>query len=804
MKNNLITLVIIILIASPEVMGQQKVTVFDRQNGNPVENVLIFNLPKTATALTGANGTALLKGFKENDTLLFQHPAFHNRTLPFSKLKSLSFKVALDENFIDLEEVVVSANRYEQKKSEIPNRILVVKPRDIAFNNPATTADMLTQSGQVFVQKSQLGGGSPMIRGFAANRILFVLDGVRMNNAIYRSGNLQNILQADVNSISGTEVIFGPGTNIYGSDALGGVMDIHLKDPETGSTEEWLSKGTIWAGLASAAFEKKLHVRINIANNQMAFLTMITFNGFDDLRMGKQGVPQKFLRNYYVDNLYGTDTIVPNDNPYVQRYSGYNQWNFTQKFKYIFNSGNSLNMGLYYSSTGDVPRYDRLTQEKNGKPKYAEWYYKPQSWLMFRTALNLHNKKTVYDNGKITFALQQVGEGRNDRKYRNPWLRQRVEKVGIASLNAAFDKKAGKNNFFYYGIEAVYNRVNSTAKKENIDTDDTKAAATRYPDGGTGYFHSGIYLSFKHDINRAPVNLLAGIRYSYTLLKSRFNDTSWYHLPFTEVSLSNGALTGNAGVVYHPGQWNFRFNLSSGFRAPNLDDVAKIFDSEPGNVVVPNQNLKPEYLYNAEAGLSRTFRDKARIEAGAFYSYLVNAMVRGDFQLNGQDSIMYDGEMSKVEAVVNTGWAKIYGWNASLYLQLWENLGFKAAYNYIRGFDDKGNAVRHVSPSFGEVQVTYEKKKLKLGAGTYFNGAIGYDRLAPSERKKKWMYAEDDNGNPYAPAWLIFNIKASYAFSRNFYVSGGVENILDTWYRPYSSGISGPGRNFVFSMKYNF
>ncbi len=779
------------------------IEVFDVQNGNPVNNVAVFNLNHTITGLTDISGKVTLTGLSPDDTLIFQHRSYNTLIISYNNIKKQNFKIGLTENFIDLDEVVVSANRWEQKRSEVPNEIIVINKKDLILNAPATTADMFSQTNAVFVQKSQLGGGSPMIRGFAANKILFVLDGIRMNNAIYRSGNLQNILQADVNGISSAEIILGPGTNIYGSDALGGVMDIHIKNPVLNNDTVWKSNGNIFLRLGSAAFEKTIHADINIANNKTAYLTLISFSDFDDLRMGKNGAGD-FKRTYYIETFNGNDNIVENQNPLLQKYSGYSQWSFIQKLKHNITPNASLNLGFYYTATGDVPRYDRLTQEKKGNLKYAEWYYKPQDWMMAKAALDLRKSRKLFDHSRLSLAWQLVEEGRNDRKYQDSIKRIRNEKVNIASFNADFDKKAGKNNFFFYGAELVYNNVISTAKKSNIFTGNTLPAATRYPDGGTDYFHSGIYLSYKKRFNKIPFNILTGIRYSYTSLKSKFADTSWYHLPYTQISLANGSVTGNFGIVYNPSNWNFRFNLSSGFRAPNLDDVAKVFDSEPGNVVVPNENLKPEYVYNADLGVSHHFNGKARFEASLFYSYLIDAMVRGDFSLNGMDSIMYDGEMSRVQAVVNAGSAQIYGANAMIFAKFGKYSSVELKANYIKGFDNNNNPLRHVSPFFGNIAYHYEKQKLLLKAEVVFNGKIDYENLAPSEKNKAWLYAKDENGNPYSPAWWIVNIKGSYTFSPEVHVSFGIENILDKYYRPYSSGISSPGRNFIVSIKYGF
>ncbi len=794
---------IVICILSFVYLNGQTVKVYDEQTGLPIVNVLIFNIKKSATALTNSSGIALLSGFRNTDTLVFQHPSYYGIKVALPQIAKDNFKVRLSENFVDLDMVVVSANKWEQNKSEIPNSIAVIKAKNIAFDNPATSADMLAQSGEVFVQKSQLGGGSPMIRGFAANKILFVLDGVRMNNAIYRSGNLQNVLQADVNSVESAEVIFGPGTNIYGSDALGGVMDIHLKKPVINNSEKWNVKTTLYGRIASAAFEKTLHADINVANNHIAFLSMISYTDFDDLRMGKQGAGN-FLRNEYVETIDGKDSIVKNNNPLIQKFSGYHQINFVQKVKLNFNSYTSLNVGAYYSATGKVPRYDRLTQYKNARLKYARWYYSPQSWMMVSAGLDFHKTRKAYDYAKISVAWQQVKEGRNDRKFGSEYLRQRSEKVNITSLNIDFDKKLKNNNSLFYGLEAVYNRVNSTGIEKNIFSEAQKPISSRYPDGGTDYFTGGIYLSYKKDFSKLPLSFSGGIRFSYTGLHSIFIDTLLYHLPFTKINLNNAAITGNLGMVYHPANWSMRFNFSSGFRAPNLDDVAKIFDSEPGNIVVPNENLKPEYLYNVDLGVSYNFNHMAHIEATAFYSLLKDAMVRGNFSLNGSDSIWYDGELSKVQAVVNTLQATIYGFSLATSLQISPHLGASLKYNYLRGYDDAGNALRHVSPNFGSFDLNYEWNKLHLRALVLFNGQINFKHLATSEKAKDWMYAKDDNGNPYSPAWWVMNINGSYAFSDTFLLSLGLENIFDFYYRPYSSGISSPGRNFVLSLKYNF
>jgi hemoglobin/transferrin/lactoferrin receptor protein len=130
-----------------------------------------------------------------------------------------------------LKDVVVYANKFPTLSKNIIQTIGVITDKNL-IQYQSTTADILTASGQVFVQKSQQGGGSPVIRGFEASRILILVDGVRMNSAIFRSGHLQNIITVDNMSLDRVEVNYGPSSTMYGSDALGGVINLFTKAPQ--------------------------------------------------------------------------------------------------------------------------------------------------------------------------------------------------------------------------------------------------------------------------------------------------------------------------------------------------------------------------------------------------------------------------------------------------------------------------------------------------------------------------------------------------------------------------------------------
>ncbi|MCK5168523.1 MAG: TonB-dependent receptor, partial [Bacteroidales bacterium] len=779
----------------------QVVTVINETDKQPIFNVFIFD--DSFSTITNETGQASLDDFNVNGILTFQHAAFKNRTIDKSKLENLEYVIKLEESVLNIDEVVVSANQWEQQKSEVPNKILTISSREIQFNNPQSSADLIGSSDKVFVQKSQMGGGSPMIRGFAANRILLVVDGVRMNNAIYRSGNLQNVISLDVNAIENSEIILGPGSVIYGSDAIGGVIDFHTKKPMLSTSESVFISSNALLRYSSANFEKTAHTDFNIGFPKIAFLTSFTFSDYDDLLMGSIN-NNDYIRTEYVDVINGIDTILQNNNKNLQKFSAYNQFNLLQKIRYKPSSHTNAEYAFHYSKLSDVPRYDRLIQYSGDDLKYGEWYYGPQLWMMHTLNVNYSKPNKLFDNSKLTLAYQDYEESRHDRKYRSEDLRERTENVYAYSLNLDFDKNLKRDNQLFYGVEAVYNSVNSMAQNKNVITGEILPESTRYPDGVNNYTTLAAYLSYKENFSE-KFTTITGLRFNYVSLYSTLEDTTFFNFPYDDISVNNSALNGSIGFVYKPiKSWQINLNLSSGFHAPNIDDMAKIFDSEPGNVVVPNENLKPEYAYNVDLGISKNLEDFASISITGFYTFLNNALVRRDYTFNGQDSIIYDGEMSKVLAIVNADKACVYGFNAALNIKLPLKLNLKSIINYTYGEDQDGLPLRHVAPLFGSTRISYTNKDLKASVFANYNRRIEYEDLAPSEQDKPYMYASDTNGNPYSPAWWTLNFMSSYDFKNLATINLGVENILDNRYRPYSSGIVAPGRNYIIGLRVYF
>ncbi|MBM3421329.1 MAG: TonB-dependent receptor, partial [Bacteroidetes bacterium] len=375
------------------------------------------------------------------------------------------------------------------------------------------------------------------------------------------------------------------------------------------------------------------------------------------------------------------------------------------------------------------------------------------------------------------------------------------EKLQIFSLNIDADKTIDGKKLLYYGTEWVFNDISSVAWITNISTWVKTPAGPRYPDGSNRFSSYSVYGGYKNPVSES-FTLNAGLRYNYVTLNSTISDNSWYSFPFTSISIANGAMTGSVGIVKKiTEQADITANLSTGFRAPNLDDAGKVFESTPGVVVVPNPGLRSEYAWNADLGISKNFGRFLHSEINGFITLLDNAMVRRDFLFNGDDSIEYRGQLSKVEAVVNAGRGIVYGIQLNILANITRDIRLKSTLNITDGMDQDHIPLRHVAPLFGNTHITFERPRLKADLYAVYNGPKPFDKMSPSEAEKPYMYAEDEKGKPFSPGWVTLNAKVSYNFGNWVMMNAGVENILDHGYRTYSSGIVAPGRNFILSLR---
>ena len=790
-------------------LGQQ-ITIKDATTLETLPGVVIES--EGLSVVTNERGIADMSAFKGKNAIQFILIGYEKYVFSYAQLSASNFEIYLFSSGLFANEIVVSASKFEEKSKDVAQQITVIDRKSIQYQSLQTSADVLQQSGMVHVQKSQQGGGSPIIRGFEANKVLIVVDGVRMNNAIYRGGHLQDVITIDNSMLEKVEVSFGPGSVIYGSDALGGVMHFYTRNPKFSSTDKMLVEGGAMARFSSVNKEMTENIHFNLGGKKWAYLFNANYSVFDDLKQGANP-REEWKRNEYVERINNKDSVVQNSDPWIQVGSGYRQFDMLHKVSFKQSKSVLHTLSFQSSVSSNVPRYDRLTQYRNGALRFAEWYYGPQRRNQVTYTLNLTGATQMYDQGRVTLAYQGIEQSRHNRGLNKSELTSQVEEVSVLSANIDFTKAIKGGSEIRYGAEFYTNDVTSTAKTTNIKTGDITSAATRYADGGSTFSGLAAYVTHSWEISPKLI-LTDGVRFNQVRLQAQFNDTTFFPFPFKSVDQNNIATTGSIGLIARPNEtWKLSILGSTGFRAPNVDDLSKVFESvgatrdengqltELGNLIIPNPDLKPEFTYNLDAGVSKTIAKKATITLNGFYTAYRDAISTAYTTLNGESIVQFNGDSSYVITSVNQTKAYIYGGSIQFVYQINKHFELNSTATYTIGRiqgETEDTPLDHIPPMFGRTGLSYQSNKIRAEIWSMYNAEKPIDEYR--------LGAEDNEANATKdgmPSWYTLNVRAAYQINKHLRAQLAVENILDTNYRQFASNISAPGRSVVLTLRAN-
>ncbi len=782
----------------------QTITVVDKTNLQPIENAMVNG------KATNNKGQIALEAINDKlGLIIVQRMGYFTDSFRLDELKAMNYTIRLTERNYDLEKVVVTVMRVEQKTSVTQQQTFSLDKAQMQFMSQPTTAELLQQSGRAFIQKSQMGGGSVVIRGFESNKVLMVVDGVRMNNAIYRGGHLQNVLTVDQNMLERTELVFGTGSVNYGSDALGGVVHFITKNPVLSTTNKMLIQSTAFLRYGTAMSEKTGHFDFNIGLKKWAFLGSATYSTFDDMTMGKRGAKNYESwgrRTFYAKRFGNKDSMVKNDDSFKQIPSGYHQIDLMGKVLFQESKYISHLLNVQHSTSSDIPRYDRLTElDSNGKPLQAQWYYGPQSRTFMSYKLTIDKKIQAFDKATFIVGWQNIIESRHNRGFGNANIAHRTEQVEIYTVNADLQKAISPKSELRYGAELSTNDVQSKAKGVNINTNAEVAQITRYPDGGSKMQTAALYIT-QTNIITSKLIFNTGVRFTAMSLECNFKDKTFFPFLQNSITQRNQNTSGSFGFVYLPKlDWKISGSISSGFRAANVDDMAKVFESTAGRIIIPNAYVKPEQTTNFDLTMNKTFVKKLSIELNGYYTIYNNALTLGRSQLNGKDTITYNNVTSTIYTTLNAQRALIKGLFAGFNYDVNKALALSGNINYTYGrikTDTIDYPLDHISPVFGRFGIIYKGNKFKTEFYTLFNGAKkakDYNLMGEDNQ----LYSADPI-NGFNPAWYTINLRGFYQVNKYFQLQLAIENILDQHYRTFSSGYSGAGRNFVVTLRGQF
>ena len=802
-------LVIVIIVNSMIINGQVDIIVQD-QEGTPLGYVDVYSEDFSFKAVTNDDGVVILSS-DLNPQMIINFSLLGYDLASKTVVELTSNSTVIMQEGVLLDEITM-VGRIDNKSRDLPGRVESIDAKVFQLTNPQTSADALAQHSDVFIQKSQLGGGSPIVRGFEANRVLLVVDGVRLNNAIYRSGHLQNAVTVDNAVLERLEVFHGAGSLIYGSDAIGGVVHFRSKNPTLNFDTEksYAVSSNAYIRHSTANNEKTAHVDVNIGGSKFGSFTSITASDFEDLKTGtvrSDSYPTFGTRPFYVNRVNGVDVLVENENENVQIGTGYSQLDLLQKFLYRPSKALRLIANFQLSTSTNVPRYDALTEPDGQGLRFAEWYYGPQNRFLASVRMDHEADTKMYDKLIAIAAFQKIDEDRIDRRFGSENLDRNNEDVNVYSLTLDLHKFLNTAQTFElnYGAEVNRNTLESTAIRTDINTGViTNDILTRYPSGGGSTSNVGAYALVKNSFRHW--DLYSGLRLSDNTLNVRYlrsDGLPWPSEFFDGVTNRNTAFSWSIGGTLHEiDGWRVSSQLSSAFRSPNIDDQAKI-RVNTNEISVPNLDLNPETSNNVELILSKEVEKIGSISVTGFYTWLNNAIVRDQFSLpDGTSFLVDEGDTLATVANINAEQAEVYGLSINTKIALGSYVTMDGSVSSTKGIRRSENGVEsplaHIPPLYGRLAFSYQGKNQQINFTTRFNGEKPVELYGGSEDNLENATVDG------TPAWYTLNAYYKRNINDAFSFSFAVENILDVHYRPFASGVSAPVRNFIFTLNGSF
>ncbi len=797
----------------------QQVVVKDAITLEVLAGVSIFDAEKLHLETTTKNGKAQLDRFGTNASVSFSYLGYQTLTLQKSHLKS-PHVIWMTPNTEQLGEIVLSVSRSSEKKQRLAQQIGIMSEQEIAQISPENSAALLREVPGVRVQQSQGGGGSPVLRGFEANRVLLVVDGVRLNNAISRSGHMHNALSVDPLSLSRAEVIFGPSSVGYGSDALGGVIHFYTRTPLINQHKKFRITGS--SSYTFIQNTSKQSAVLEYSAPKWAVLQQVSYSKFGDIVMGNNrahghenwGKVFEFSQNTS-SNYMALPT--KNNTSNVQRNSGYEQVDLLQKWIYHSTNGIKFTLNLQGSQSGNIPRFDKLSETKDNTLRFARWEYGPQKrWLISPQISFVGNKRWLH-SGKIIAAVQFLEESRIQRKFASLIRETQQEQLTVYSLNADFKAKTNKGRDWSYGLEMTYNQAHSLAfaqelqivSNELIGLAPKTPIPTRYPSGGSTYATFAGYVDYRHDINlKSTLNF--GVRQTITALDAAWTEQARIDAKLAHAYKKYQSSNVTLGYSYKPNmQWQLKALFSAGFRAPNIDDLGKTRENQ-GVLSVPNLELQPEYIYSTDVGVYKQWNNGSFVEVNGYYAFIQDYIARGPFSIVHDKStldystIIYSEDEVKTTANINVGAVKVYGFSAQSKWMISPKIAYHGSLTYTRGV---GNSISGNLPSISPLFIA-QKIQWKLPKGEVSMHWHHAQQKAP-EQYSPW--GEDGlietpllaNGTfAGTPAWHRWDVQFAFPLTNVLTLSGGIYNLWDTHYREFASGISAPGRSTKLVLRY--
>lgn len=675
------------------------------------------------------------------------------RTIAIALLLSVSFPaVAEKTNDTGIDEIIVSVTRRALGTSDISATTGIVDSDTIKAGK--LLSDALAETPGVFLQQTTPGQGAAVIRGLKGSSILHLVDGMRLNNAIFRSAPTQYLSLVPLTAVERIESIRGTPTSLYGSDAVGGIVNVVTRVPSF-DTERSQTSGELFAATDSAEKGRTVRATFDIGNRDVA-----TSVSIEALKTGnrKTGGGKRISPSGYTSNggRYVL-AITPDD-----------------KRTWIFD--------IQYLEQPSTPRIDELVAGfGQSQPSSQEFAFMPNRRI-FAHARYDHRKGANDIDWRFDLGFQQIDDDRRTRDFGSATRRYETNRSDLlgATLTAG---KTSEGRSWVAGIEAYHDRVRSSRVEEDVASGTRQATASRYPDGATLDL-AAIYANSDTALGDRSV-LSGGLRVSSVSVD----------LPGTPAAMRAAVKTtdisGDLGWRFDADEhWQLIANLGYGFRAPNIFDLGTL-GNRPGNRFnIPNTALDSEHVIQVDAGV-RFHSDHYRFEFIGFilaYDDRITSVLTGGTTTDGRDIVQS----------VNAADSEIHGLEFAASIVASKNLRLDTTITYTKGEQRIANDMEpadRIPPLLARLSLEYDRSdSVSLSAWLHIAGA--QRRLSARDRGDARI---DPAGTP---GWAIVGGNATWQSSGGWTVQAGVDNLLDRRYRTHGSGIDATGRNVSASVSY--
>jgi hemoglobin/transferrin/lactoferrin receptor protein len=674
-------------------------------------------------------------------------------------------------------EIVISATRLAQDIYSIPATVYRRNAADETTRKAIrTTPDMLSGIPSVMVQKTAYGQGSPFLRGFTGFRTLCMVDGIRLNNSVFRDGPNQYWNTVDPLSIRDYELVMGPGSVLYGSDAIGGTLNaLPVEPPEFAGEPTWERRLYYRGATADRSNVGRLQLGGRL-NEQLGFVGGVSLKDFGDLRGGKD--------------------VGVQDN------TGYEELDWDLRGDYHFAKDAVLTLAHQTVSQRDAWRTHRTIYGidwdglKHGDDKSLSYDQRRDL-----TYLKLQSRELGgLVNGVVATVSRQVQSEDMYRVKKDDKGEQQGFDVTTwgATLQLDSDTKLGH---WVYGVDYYRDSVVSFARKYKASGKlDSVEIQGPVADDAT-YQTLGAFIEDSIKLFGEQLEVVPGARYTYAQAdagrvrdpltgKATSTDGSWNAVVGSLRALH--PLTEDRKHVVFAG-------VAQGFRAPNLSDLTRLDIARSTELETPVSDLDPERYVSYEVGLkSRAGRFTTQL--GYYYTTIDDMIVRAPTgrKLNGLDEVTKKNSgRGFVQGVELTESINLGGGFSTWVTAAWMD-GQVDAYPKSTTKEER-DYISRLMPPTAEVGLRWRENSGRYWIELVSDMAARADKLSADDERDTQRIPPGGT-----PGYAVFHARVGTALVKNLDVVLSLENIFNEDYRIHGSGVNEPGRNLVLTAAYTF